>query len=83
MEKGKKTSLCLGATMLLGTCALVTFSKKIKEKAHSEITRYKAKKIINDKLGSNERLLNMVDDLSDTELMFMDQVIREIRASRH
>lgn len=82
MTVNKKLVVGLGVSSLLFGYGIVRFLNKNKQDLELKATRYTAKKIINDKLGGNEKLLNLVDGLSDDDLEFVVEVIKEIKDSR-
>ncbi len=82
MKTSTKIGIGFSIATIAGVYATVTFSEKIIEKLERETTRFKTKKIVNEKFGGNDKLLSIVDDLSDKELDSIDQVVTEIKDSR-
>ena len=82
MKTSTKIGIGFSVATIAGVYATVVFSEKIIEKLEHEATRYKTKKVVNEKFGGNEKLLNIVDDLSDNELDSIGQVVTEIKDSR-
>lgn len=83
MKTSTKIGIGFSVATIAGVYAAVTFSEKIMEKIEHEATRYKTKKIVNDKFGGNEKLLDIVEDLSDKELDSISLVAKEIKESRN
>ena len=83
MKTSTKIGIGFSVATIAGVYAAVTFSEKIMEKIEHETTRYKTKKIVNDKFGGNEKLLNIVEDLSDKELDSISLVAKEIKENRN
>ncbi|MDT2832312.1 hypothetical protein P7H62_07225 [Vagococcus carniphilus] len=82
MKTSTKIGVGFSVAAVAGIFTAVTFSEKIIEKLEHETTRYKTKKMVNEKFGGNEKLLNMVEDLSDKELDSIGQVVKEIKGTR-
>ncbi|MBS0945924.1 hypothetical protein [Lactiplantibacillus plantarum] len=82
MKVNNKLVIGLGLSCLLFGYGILRFLNKNKRDLELKATRYTAKKIINDKLGGNEKLLTLVDELSEKDLEFISEVIREIKSSR-
>lgn len=82
MKTSTKIGIGFSIATIAGVYAAVTFSEKIIEKFEHEATRYKTKKIVNEKFGGNDKLLDVVDDLSDSELDAIGQVVTEIKDGR-
>ena len=68
MKTSTKIGIGFSIATIAGVYAAVTFSEKIIEKFEHEATRYKTKKIVNEKFGGNDKLLDVVEDLSDSGL---------------
>ncbi|MBV7391502.1 MULTISPECIES: hypothetical protein [Enterococcus] len=82
MKNRTKISIGIGLLAITGAYATVNFSEKILGKIESEVTRYKTKKVVRDKFNNNEKLLNIVDDLSDSELNSLNQIAKDVKNSR-
>ncbi|MGM0241212.1 hypothetical protein [Enterococcus sp. AZ103] len=76
------TKIGLGVLTIAGTYATINCSEKILGKFEREVTRYKTKKVVKEKFNGNEKLLNIVDDLSDNELNSLNQIVKNIKISR-
>ncbi|MGM0240844.1 hypothetical protein [Enterococcus sp. AZ103] len=76
------TKIGIGALTIAGAYATINCSEKILGKFEREVTRYKTKKVVKDKFNGNEKLLDIVDDLSDSELDSLNQIIKNVKTSR-
>lgn len=76
------TKTGLGVLTIAGTYATINCSENILNKVEREVTRYKTKKVVKDKFNGNEKLLNIVDDLSDCELDSLNQIVKSVKTSR-
>ena len=72
----------LGVLTIAGTYATINWLEKILNKVERELTRYKTKKVVKEKFNGNEKLLNIVDDLSDNELNSLNQIVKNVKISR-
>lgn len=74
-----RTKLGLGVTItaVSGIYAAVYFSEKIIDKLEHETTRHEAKKVVKKKFNGNEKLLDIIDNLSDDELEVIDNLIKK------
>ena len=82
MNTSKKISIGLGIAAITGVSVAVLASEKISKKIYHVSNRCKAKKVVNDKFNGNEKLLNIVDDLSDDELDSILNVLKKVKNSR-
>ena len=82
MKTSTKIGLGLSIATVAGVYAAVSLSEKIIEKLERDRTRCKTKKIVNEKFNGNEKLLDVVDNLSDSELDTIDKVVKEIKNGR-
>lgn len=82
MKTSTKIGIGFSIATIAGIYATVTFSEKIIKKLEHEATRCKTKRVVNEKFDGNEKLLTIVDNLSDNELDSIDQVVTEIKHSR-
>lgn len=82
MKTSTKIGVGFSIATVAGIYAAVTLSEKIIDKIEHEATRYKTKKVVNEKFGGNEKLLDVVNGLSDNELESINQVVKEIKNSR-
>ncbi|MBV7392408.1 hypothetical protein KUA55_17250 [Enterococcus sp. ALS3] len=80
MRTGVKIGL--GVLTIAGTHVTINWSEKILNKVEREVTRYKTKKVVKNKFNGNEKLLNIVDDLSDNELDSLSQIVKSVKTSR-
>jgi len=72
---GQVFKIGLGVLTIAGTYATINWLEKILNKVERELTRYKTKKVVKEKFNGNEKLLNIVDDLSDNELNSLNQIV--------
>lgn len=82
MKSSTKFVIGLGILTTSGVYATMHFSDPIKKKLGNEVTRYNTKKVINEKFGGNEKLLSIVNGLSDNELEAIGRVVTEIKSFR-
>lgn len=82
METTKKISIGLGIAAIASVSVAVLASEKIAKKIYHVSNRCKAKKLVNDKFNGNEKLLSIVDDLSDDELDSILNVLAKVKDSR-
>jgi len=82
MKTGTKIGIGLSIATIAGVSVAVMASEKIIKKVYHVTNRCKAKKFVNDKFGGNEKLLNIVDDLSDEELDSMMNVLNKVKDGR-
>lgn len=82
MKTSTKISIGLGIAAVAGVSVAVIASEKIVKKVYHVTNRCKAKKFVNDKFGGNEKLLSIVDDLSDDELDSMLNVLDKVKDGR-
>lgn len=82
MKTSKKLSIGLGLTAIASISVAVVASEKIIEKISHVANRCKVKKIVNDTFNGNEKLLTIVDDLSDDELASILNVLEKVKDSR-
>lgn len=82
MKTSTKFSIGLGIAAVAGVSVAVIASEKIVKKVYHVSNRFKAKKFVNDKFDGNEKLLGIVDDLSDDELDSMMNVLGKVKDGR-
>lgn len=82
MKTSTKIGIGFSIATVAGIYATVTFSEKIIKKLEHEATRCKTKKVVNEKFGGNEKLLDVVENLSDNELDSIDKVVKDIKHNR-
>ncbi len=82
MKTSTKIGLGLSIATVAGIYAAVSLSEKVIEKLEHETTRYKTKKVVNQKFNGNEKLLDIVDNLSDSELDSLGQIAKDVKNGR-
>ncbi|MGY3765989.1 hypothetical protein ACWOAH_05465 [Vagococcus vulneris] len=82
MKTITKVGIGFGVAAVAGVYAAVTLSEKIVEKLEHETTRYKTKEIVNNKLNGNKKLLDIVDNLSDSELDYISNISKDMKNAR-
>ncbi|EOL44129.1 hypothetical protein [Enterococcus phoeniculicola] len=82
MKTSTKVAIALGVAAAAGTTATVIASGKVFEKVKHLSNRCKVKKFVNDKFDGNEKLLGIVDDLSDSDLDSMMSVLGKVKDGR-
>ncbi|MGM0123462.1 hypothetical protein IGI37_000828 [Enterococcus sp. AZ194] len=82
MKTSTKLAITLGVAAAAGTTATVIVSGKVLGKVKHLSNRCKAKKFVHDKFDGNEKLLGIVDDLSDSDLDSMLSVLGKIKDGR-
>lgn len=83
MKTSTKVLLGLSVTAIVGTTMAVVVSEKVIKTIKETQNRHKVKKFVNDKLDSNEKLLNIVDDLSDDEIESVVGILSKVKDSRN
>ncbi|MBO0468983.1 hypothetical protein JZO66_00395 [Enterococcus sp. DIV0242_7C1] len=81
MKTSTKISIGLSIAAVASVSVAVIASEKIAKKVYHVTNRCKAKKFVNDKFGGNEKLLSIVDKLSDDELDSMMDVLGKVKDS--
>ncbi|MBO0475538.1 hypothetical protein DOK76_00565 [Vagococcus sp. DIV0080] len=82
MKTSTKIGLGLSIATVAGVYVAVSLSEKVIKKVEHGRTRCKAKQMVNEKFNGNEKLLDVVDNLSDSELDSIGQVVKEIKDGR-
>ncbi|MEI5995448.1 hypothetical protein [Candidatus Enterococcus mansonii] len=83
MKTSTKIGLGLSVAAIASVSVAVIASEKIVKKVYHVSNRFKAKKFVNDTFGGNEKLLGIVDDLSDDELDSMMNVLGKVKEGRN
>ncbi|WP_314061421.1 hypothetical protein [uncultured Vagococcus sp.] len=83
MKTSTKLLLGLSVTALVGTTLAVVVSDKVIKTVKETQNRYKVKKFVNDKLDGSEKLLGIVDDLSDSEIESVVGILSKVKDSRN
>ncbi|KAF1298319.1 hypothetical protein BAU15_13660 [Enterococcus sp. JM4C] len=79
MKTSTKVAIALGVAAAAGTTATVIVSGKVFEKVKHLSTRCKVKKFVSDTFNGNEKLVGIVDDLSDSELDSLMHVVGKVK----
>ncbi|MBO1123688.1 hypothetical protein FQS88_17720 [Enterococcus casseliflavus] len=74
MNKAKKVTLGLS---LVGLTTGLVVSKKIINKIHDVSDRHKIKKVVKNNFDGNEKLLDVVDHLSEDEISTVARIIKK------
>lgn len=74
MNKAKKVTLGLS---LVGLTTGLVISKKMINKIHNVSDRHKIKKVVTNNFDGNEKLLDVVDHLSDDEINTVARIIKK------
>ncbi|MEI1233207.1 hypothetical protein [Enterococcus mundtii] len=74
MNKAKKVTLGLS---LVGLTTGLVVSKKMINKIHNVSDRQKIKKVVTNNFDGNEKLLDVVDHLSDDEINTVARIIKK------
>ena len=82
MKTSTKIGIGLSIAAIAGVSVTVLASEKIIKKMAQATNRHKVKKFVNDKFDGNEKLLTIVDDLSDDELDSVMNVLSKVKDSR-
>ena len=78
MQKSTRNLLiCLGVTIAVGSVVL-SASDKTMAKIEAAINRQKAKNFVKDKLKGNEKALDVVEKLSDEEIINLLKVVDKV-----
>lgn len=68
MKTSSKVTIGLSIAAIAGITTAVVVSDKVFNKVRFACNRHKVKKFVDDKFNGNEKLLDVVDGLSDNEL---------------
>lgn len=82
MKTSTKIGLGLGVMAVAGVAVTVVASEKIIKKVSHLSNRCKAKRFVNEKFAGNEKMLTIVDDLSDDELDSVMNILGKVKDSR-
>lgn len=79
MKTSTKTTIAIGVATIATVTATVIASEKIAEKMHHCINRKKARYFVQKKFNGNEKLMNVVDNLSDKDLDSVMKVAKKVK----
>lgn len=80
MKKSTKVLIGVGSAIVISsTVAAVLVSETVAEDIRSRRNRRHIKRFVNDRLDGNEQILNVVDDLSDSEIDSITSVLNKLK----
>ncbi|WP_086347257.1 hypothetical protein [Candidatus Enterococcus clewellii] len=82
MKTSTKITVGLSIAAVAGVVVAVTASEKIVKKVSHLSNRCKAKKIVHDKFGGNDKIMEVVDHLSDNELDSVLNLLDKVKEGR-
>lgn len=82
MKRSTKWLVGLGAVAVAGTVAAVVVSEKVVEEVRTLKQRRQVKRFVQESLGGNERMLDLIDNLSDHEIETVVKLIHKWQAGK-
>jgi gas vesicle protein len=82
MKASTKIGIGLSVAAVASVSVAVMASEKLIKKMAHATNRHKVKKFVNDKFDGNEKLMTVVDDLSDEELDSVMNILGKVKDSR-
>lgn len=82
MKTSTKVTIGLSVAAAASVATAVVVSGKVMEKIHHMTTRTKVKKFVYDKFDGNEKLLEIVDGLSDSDLDSLMGMLAKIKSGK-
>ena len=82
MKTSTKVTIGLTVAAAASVTTAVIVSGKVIEKIQHLTTRSKIKKFVNDKFDGNEKLLDIVDHLSDNDLDSLMGILKKIKSGK-
>lgn len=82
MRTSTKITIGLSIAAVAGISAAVMASGKVIEKLHHTSNRCKARKFVEKKFGGNEKVMDIVDKLSDEDLESVMNVAGKLKQSK-
>lgn len=82
MKTSTKLTIGLSIAAVAGVASAVIVSDKVYSKVRHACNRRKIKKFVNDKLGGNEKLLGVVENLSDTDIDSLLSVVDKVKEGK-
>lgn len=82
MKTSTKVTIGLTVAAAASVTTAVIVSGKVIEKIQHLTTRSKVKKFVNDKFDGNEKLLDIVDHLSDNDLDSLMGILKKIKSGK-
>jgi len=83
MKTSSKVTVGLSIAAIAGITTAVVVSDKVFNKVRFACNRHKVKKFVDDKFNGNEKLLDVVDGLSDNELDSLLGVMKKVNEGRN
>lgn len=83
MKKSTKVAIGLSVAAAASITAGVVISEQVIEKVKQASNRCKVKHFINDKFSGNEKLLNVVDTMSDDEVETVLNIIDKLKHEKN
>ena len=83
MKTSSKVTIGLSIAAIAGITTAVVVSDKVFNKVRFACNRHKVKKFVDDKFNGNEKLLDVVDGLSDNELDSLLGVMKKVNEGRN
>lgn len=80
----KTTKFIIGSSLIAATTIATgtLVSKEIVKKIRKEKKKYTAKKFVEEKLNSNQQLLNIIDDLSESDLDHIFSIVKKMKSKK-
>lgn len=82
MKTSTKVLLGIGTVAFVGTVSAVFISENVVKEIKSAKKRSKIKQFVNNTLGGNQKLLTVVNDLSEEEVSSVSNILSKIEESK-
>lgn len=82
MRTSTKVTIGLGVAAVASVATAVVVSGKVIEKIHHMTNRAKVKKFVNDTFDGNEKLLDIIEHLSDNDLDSLMGILEKIKSGK-
>ena len=82
MKTSTKVTIGLGVAAAASVATAVVVSGKVIEKIHHLTNRAKVKKFVNETFDGNEKLLDIVEHLSDSDLDSLMGILAKIKSGK-
>lgn len=82
MKKSTKVLIGVGTTVAISGAVIYAVSDSLIGAVSGVKNRYKVKQFVQDSLNGNEKILDIVDDLSDDEIASVANIIGKIKEGR-
>lgn len=83
MRTSTKVTIGLSIAAVASIATAVIVSDKVVDKVKHTKDRYQVKKFVDDKLDGNEKVMNVVDNLSDDDLDSLMGIMNKIKDNRN